>query len=595
MSLPPSAEAALRHAGVDLVLDAPLARRVYWRTGGPASALSTLRDVPTLAATLAIAHAHDLPVFVLGNGSNLLVSDRGGAPVHVATDHVYDIVGHGEQVLVLGYEPTPLRVLRWADGLTMSTVAMPTEWLDHAVWVDEDTVAVSGADDAIIVVDLRSDQVVQTIGLRGRPRVLARRGQRDDRVAVGTDQGMVALVGTDHGDVMQLRGSGAPVVDLDWSPDQRHLLAVSLDGVHVHSVSGRNGSFVLRADRTFFGLVPRDDGLPLVGTPDGLLEPTGKETFALHYAGWSRGGGSCGEEVWHQVTTGLRTWPSGRTVALGPLTTVACSPDGAQIAATDTSGFSLVDTASATVVARHELGAPVVHALFGPDGTLFVSTTKHQLRLGAGEATPTEVMAIPNAQALAWWRGGLVVSTTNGTLWAEGGGAPLGYVGREPTAMAVVGDHVVVGDRDGGVHVLAEPGEPLVPLRGHEQYIHAVQGHPSGRWVATGGWDRTVWLWDLQSEPIVGRPLVGHRGAVVSLEWSADGSVLYSADQEGSVRRWTDPLATEPAALRHQVAAMAEAASRGDPMPSEAELAAMAVAPPPRQKESGEVHQSERY
>ena len=77
MPLAPSTAAALRHANVPFEEDVPLAKRTYWRVGGPADALATPGDADTLARLLRVAAEHDTPVFPLGNGSNLLVSDHG--------------------------------------------------------------------------------------------------------------------------------------------------------------------------------------------------------------------------------------------------------------------------------------------------------------------------------------------------------------------------------------------------------------------------------------------------------------------------------------------------------------------------------------
>jgi UDP-N-acetylmuramate dehydrogenase len=90
MPLPAAAAAALREVGVPFEEDAPLARRVWWRVGGPADALIEARSTADVAAAAAVAAAHGLPLHVLGNGSNLLVSDDGvaGLVLHLgALDH----------------------------------------------------------------------------------------------------------------------------------------------------------------------------------------------------------------------------------------------------------------------------------------------------------------------------------------------------------------------------------------------------------------------------------------------------------------------------------------------------------------------------
>lgn len=77
MPLAPATANALRAAGIPFDEDVPLARRTWWRVGGPADALVSVSDAETLARVLQFAAAHGTPVFALGNGSNLLVSDAG--------------------------------------------------------------------------------------------------------------------------------------------------------------------------------------------------------------------------------------------------------------------------------------------------------------------------------------------------------------------------------------------------------------------------------------------------------------------------------------------------------------------------------------
>jgi UDP-N-acetylmuramate dehydrogenase len=65
----------LRELGLEPRADVPLASLGYWRVGGPADLFLVVEDSDQLAAVLGAAA--DVPVTVLGNGSNLLVSDRG--------------------------------------------------------------------------------------------------------------------------------------------------------------------------------------------------------------------------------------------------------------------------------------------------------------------------------------------------------------------------------------------------------------------------------------------------------------------------------------------------------------------------------------
>ena len=60
-------------AGMEPLKDAPLAKFGYWRVGGPADLFVNVQTESQLSAVMET----DLPVTVLGNGSNLLVADEG--------------------------------------------------------------------------------------------------------------------------------------------------------------------------------------------------------------------------------------------------------------------------------------------------------------------------------------------------------------------------------------------------------------------------------------------------------------------------------------------------------------------------------------
>ena len=67
----------LEALGMVVVRDVSLDRLTYWRVGGLADGLVEIGNSARLCQALALATEHDCPVFILGNASNLLISDRG--------------------------------------------------------------------------------------------------------------------------------------------------------------------------------------------------------------------------------------------------------------------------------------------------------------------------------------------------------------------------------------------------------------------------------------------------------------------------------------------------------------------------------------
>jgi WD40 repeat protein len=72
----------------------------------------------------------------------------------------------------------------------------------------------------------------------------------------------------------------------------------------------------------------------------------------------------------------------------------------------------------------------------------------------------------------------------------------------------------------------------------HRGPINSLAIHPTGQWLASGGADGTIRIWnplDLQ----LSRILVGHGGNVNAVVWSPDGCYLASASDDGTVRIWS--------------------------------------------------------
>lgn len=81
----------------------PMSRHTTFRIGGPAALYAAPGNEGELAALLRLCRERDVPVRILGNGSNLLVSDRGLSGVVVAMEENWNYGGpEGENSLRAG-------------------------------------------------------------------------------------------------------------------------------------------------------------------------------------------------------------------------------------------------------------------------------------------------------------------------------------------------------------------------------------------------------------------------------------------------------------------------------------------------------------
>jgi UDP-N-acetylmuramate dehydrogenase len=92
--VPPSPDllAALAAAGATPRLGEPLGRHTSFRIGGPADVFVEVASERELAGVLGACATHATPVFFLGGGTNLLVSDRGARGVVVKLGKPFDFV-----------------------------------------------------------------------------------------------------------------------------------------------------------------------------------------------------------------------------------------------------------------------------------------------------------------------------------------------------------------------------------------------------------------------------------------------------------------------------------------------------------------------
>jgi WD40 repeat protein len=80
-------------------------------------------------------------------------------------------------------------------------------------------------------------------------------------------------------------------------------------------------------------------------------------------------------------------------------------------------------------------------------------------------------------------------------------------------------------------------------LRGHSDRVQSVAVSPDGRLLASGSYDNTIKLWDLNTGKLR-QTLEGHSNLIQSVAFSPDGRLLASGSRDKTIKLW-DPTTGE--------------------------------------------------
>lgn len=456
--------------------------------------------------------------------------------------------GDGAVLAIAGANPAAALVRATPAGLVRTAVPVDAEWTEVVAFVGPTQVALGGGDTSVTLVDTDTGDV-RTWPLPGRPRAIT--GAAGDTLAVSTDEGSVVLVDRHLGPSRVLPIGAEVVTGLAVSPDGAALVAATVDRVVLHrlpdaptAVGGRVAALLPTADGLWVGGAGGIDHLGGDGARRHVADDVVHDLVA------------CGGQVWAARPDGvLRVVDGVLLPTASPVHALGCDAGRGWLVAGDHAGVVRAYDADGAV--RAEVATPVT-----PPGIVEVVVTPDGRWVLAG--SPTVIVADPTAGVVGlvaeiqWSRDvaqsaqGAWVGDDTGRVWELG--TPSRQVARWQsgvTSLEAQAGGLLSGHADGSV--VWHQGDQSHRLVGHTQYVSVMASRPGGRFVASAGWDDTVWLWDLGTSPPSGRPLRGHADAVVALAWSDDGSTLWSGGQQGEVHAWTDDLPLDGEAVRAEV------------------------------------------
>jgi WD40 repeat protein/serine/threonine protein kinase len=339
----------------------------------------------------------------------------------------------------------------------------------------------------IAVEDLRTGGKLRTIG--GDLRVWAG--------AFNSDASEIAVIGEEA-------GAGGPT-----SASRRPLDIRILD-----AVTGRERLLIKGQGQVMMDAAFSGDGRRLITNDrEGLLRlwdtATGQEMGSLRLAG-----------AW-----GLAVFPNRDAVVTATGKTAA-----------------IVDLAPPSEVGNAvALGSPVLSLALSPDDRHALVSTLNGGVAGWDAATGAEWFPSPKAPA------GFVRFSPEAVI--EAAIRPGEEVSSRCVRFSPDGARIGISRADRAVVLDARSFKTLCTLRGHQGEVYSLAFSPDGSRVATGAWDMTAKVWDVQT----GREMVtlrGHRGFVYGVAFSPDGKLIATGGTDNTVRLWDSASGREVKRLK---------------------------------------------
>lgn len=172
------------------------------------------------------------------------------------------------------------------------------------------------------------------------------------------------------------------------------------------------------------------------------------------------------------------------------------------------------------------------------DSTIRIWNPRRRAELRATTAIGT------NVNCARWSPDGSRLATASDkvvTLWKADDWTKAGQLEHADAvwelAWSPTGQYLATGGAEPIVHVWdTETSQSVAQLQGHAGHLTAIEFSRDGRWLATGSVDRSIHVWNAATFNLV-NVLRAHDDAVSSVAWGPDGGVL-SIGADRTIRTW---------------------------------------------------------
>lgn len=104
-------------------------------------------------------------------------------------------------------------------------------------------------------------------------------------------------------------------------------------------------------------------------------------------------------------------------------------------------------------------------------------------------------------------------------------------------ALDTATDRAYVGLQSGNIRsVSLENARNRTELNEHTDFVSCLSINPTNRYLASGSWDRTLRIWDMDSGELISSSTC--RNGISSVVWHPSGNNLYTTDFTGSLISW---------------------------------------------------------